>query len=149
MATYGDIKQAGFKVDTADLLGFKYQAYIAACRGLALSKPDLYFEMRAQVMEGVRAKIIEDLYNTLYAAMSVGRDKSGAEIFPGGKFGHTVFVPNYPQDKINVFCVEAVTNMSDDINRCMDIILPDDFEKLAAGKLNLKGRGETITLGTA
>ena len=149
MTTYGDIQKAGFKVDTADLLGFKYQAYIAAVRGLALSKPDQYFEMRAQVMEGVRAKIIEDLYDTLYSVMSVGRDKNGDQIVNGGLFGNTVYVPNYPQDKINNFCVEAVTNMSDDINRCLDIILPDDFHKLAADKLELKGRGNTISLGTA
>ena len=144
--TYLQLQTAGFKVDTSDLLGLKYQAYLAAVRGLALSKPDQYFKMRAEVMEGVQSQIIKNLYDTLYAVLSVGTRPDGNVIFAGTVFGSPPYRPEYPQNKVNDFCVSVVRDLGDHINRCIDLILPDDFEKLAASKLHLKGRGNTISI---
>ena len=38
----------------------------------------------------------------------------------------------------------AATDMAEWINDAIDIILPDDFEKIAMGKLRLKGKGSSI-----
>ena len=135
---------ANFRLDTDDVLGFNYQAYVADVRALALSKPAEYFELRKEVLEKVRRDAVGDVYKTLFNVLSKGTDKNGNVI--GAKFGAGSYIPNYPSQKINDFAIEVASDMADHINRAIDIILPDDFEKLAAGKLNLKGRANTIDI---
>ena len=136
--------EAKFRLNTDDVLGFNYQAYVADVRALALSKPDQYFKLRKDVLEKVRRDAVGDVYKTLFNVLSAGTDKAGAPI--GTVFGRGVYIPHYPSQKINDFAIEVASDMADHINRAIDIILPDDFEKLAAGKLNLKGRANTIDI---
>lgn len=52
--------------------------------------------------------------------------------------------PGYPSQKINDIAIEIASVLAESMNRCVDIILPDDSEKLASGKMSLKGRANVI-----
>jgi hypothetical protein len=135
-----------FMLDTNDVLGFSYQSYVSKIRALALSKPDKYFTLREEVLKSVKNDAVGNLYKTLFAVLSKGEtlagDPIGSDAKLGGRAGQ--FCPGYPSQKINDFCIQVAQDLADHINRAIDIILPDDFEKLAAGKLNLKGRANVI-----
>lgn len=135
-----------FQLDTNDVLGFAYQEYVAEVRALALSKPDKYFLLRKEVLRSVKNDAVGNMYKTLFAVLSKGETLSGAQIGTGDAHlgGRNGLHPNYPSQKINDFCIQVASDLADHINRAIDIILPDDFEKLAAGKLNLKGRASVI-----
>lgn len=130
-----------FKLDTDDVLGFNYQAYVAEIRSLALSKPAEYFQLRKEVLKKVKTDAVGNIYKTLFNVLSKGHDLTD---HPIGKLGTGGYVPAYPSQKINDFAIQVASDMADHINRAVDIILPDDFEKLASGKLSLKGRANVI-----
>ena len=135
-----------FELDTNDVLGFAYQEYVSEIRALALSKPAEYFKLRKEVLKEVKNEAVGQLYNTLFSVLSKGEKLGGGPIGtpPYHLGGRSGLHPNYPSQKINDFCIQVASDLADHINRAIDIILPDDFEKLAAGKLNLKGRANVI-----
>jgi hypothetical protein len=92
------------------------------------------------VLRSVKNDAVSQLYKTLFNVLSKGTRLDGRPI---GKLGDSLH-PNYPSHKINDFCIGVASDLADHINRAIDIILPDDFKKLAAGKLNLKGRANVI-----
>lgn len=129
-----------FQLDTNDVLGFSYQEYVADIRAMALAKPADYFLLRKEVLKSVKNDAVSALYKTLFNVLSKGTNLDGRPI---GRLGSELH-PNYPSQKINDFCIQVASDLADHINRAIDIILPDDFEKLASGKLNLKGRANVI-----
>ena len=136
-----ELKNNKFFLDTDDVLGFGYQEYVASIRALALSKPAEYFNLRREVLKKVKIDAVSNLYKTLFNALSSGTDIHSKPI---GILGSGNFKPNYPSQRINDFCIQVASDLADHINRAIDIILPDDFEKLASGKMSLKGRGNVI-----
>ena len=131
-----------FFVPTDDVLGFEYQAYVAKVRSLALATPSEYFELRRVVLKQVKSDAVGSLYNTIFNVLTEGRDIKGNPI---GALGRSEEMrPHYPSQKVNDFAIEVCGVMADHLNRAIDLILPDDFQKLAEGKLNLKGRADTI-----
>lgn len=130
-----------FFLDTNNVLGFGYQEYVAGIRALALSKPAEYFDLRREVLKKVKTDAVANLYKTLFNVLSTGTDINSRPI---GVLGTGNFKPQYPSQKINDFCIQVASDLADHINRAIDIILPDDFEKLASGKMSLKGRANVI-----
>ena len=137
---------ASFKLDTNNILGFEYQEYVADIRALALSQPAEYFKLRKEVLKKVKTDAVGNLYKTLFNVLSDGFGLDGKPIT--AKFG-VDYKPSYPANKINDFCIDVASDLADHINRAIDIILPDDFEKLASGKMSLKGRGNVISDATS
>ena len=136
-----ELKNNKFFLDTDDVLGFGYQEYVASIRALALSKPAEYFNLRREVLKKVKIDAVSNLYKTLFNVLSSGTDIHSKPI---GILGSGNFKPNYPSQRINDFCIQVASDLADHINRAIDIILPDDFEKLASGKMSLKGHGNVI-----
>lgn len=133
-----------FELNTNDVLGFDYEMYVSSIRALALSQPAKYFELRRQVLKTVKKDAVGSLYKTFFNVLSKGQDINGKEI---GLLGSSeAYTPSYPSQKINSFALEVSSDLADHINRVIDIILPDDFEKIASAKLTLKGRGTNIDL---
>lgn len=131
-----------FFMNTDNVLGLEYQAYVAKVRSMALGSPKDYFELRRKVLQSVKSKAIGDLYKTIFTVLSLGKDTGGNPI---GALGATEeMTPGYPADKINDFAVDVVRDLSNHLDRVVDIILPDDFNKLAEGKTTLKGLGSII-----
>lgn len=137
---------ASFKLDTNNILGFEYQEYVADIRALALSQPAEYFKLRKEVLKKVKMDAVGNLYKTLFNVLSEGHGLDNKPIT--ATFGVN-YKPMYPANKINDFCIDVASDLADHINRAIDIILPDDFEKLASGKMSLKGRGNVISDATS
>ena len=127
-----------FRVDTNDILGFNYESYISTVRATALSDPKTYFALRKTVMEKVRRDAVGSIYTTFFNVLTSGTDVNDDPI------SGFDYQPCYPSDKVSLFAQKAAKHMTQFCNECVDIILPDDFEKLAERKLNIKGQANTI-----
>jgi len=132
------MEATNFRVDTNDVLGFNYEAYIADVRAIALSDPSSYFKLRKTVMEKVRRDAVGSIYTTFFNVLTTGTDVEGNAI------SGFEYQPCYPSDKVSLFAQKAAKHMTQFCNECVDIILPDNFEKLAERKLNIKGQANTI-----
>lgn len=132
-----------FRVNTNDVLGFDYESYIADVRALALSDPKAYFLLRKTVMEKVRRDAVGSIYTTFFNVLTLGQDVNNIDI-GGFNIGGIHCTPKYPSDKVSLFAQKAAKHMTQFCNECVDIILPDNFEKLAERKLNIKGQANTI-----
>ena len=136
-----------FKLDTNDVLGFSYQEYLNNVRAIAIGKPQEYFELRSAVMEKVKRDAVKNLYETLFAVLSTGKDSAGNDIAASGgtiKLGAGKYVPSYPTQKINDLVLNMAHKLGEDLSDVIDIILPDDFDKLAGAKLTIQGRSSEI-----
>ena len=127
-----------FRIDSSNILGFDYEAYIADVRALALSNPAEYFKLRKIVMEKVRRDAVGSIYTTFFNVLTAGTDVNDDAI------SGFDYKPCYPSDKVSLFAQKAAKHMTQFCNECVDIILPDNFEKLAERKLNIKGQANTI-----
>ena len=130
-----------FKLDTNNVLGLDYGLYVEAVKALAISKPSEYYELRREVLMKVKADAIGNLYNTFFAVLSEGKDLAGNPI---GMLGKDKLIPKYPSQDINNFSIQAASHLSEYINKCVDIILPSDFEKLSANGLKIQGHAARI-----
>lgn len=130
-----------FELDSEIVLGFKYEAFISSVRSMALSNPSAYFELRKEVMKKVRSDAVGQLYKTFFNVLTEGKDFKGAPI---GRLGSGDLIPCYPPQKVNDLAISAANDMAAWIDKAVDILLPDDFEKLASSKLHLKGKSMTI-----
>jgi hypothetical protein len=130
-----------FMLSTDDVLGFLYQEYVTEIRSMALSKPSEYFALRREVLRKIKSDAVGNLYKTLFNVLSLGTDLRGNPI---GTLGTGNLVPHFPSQKINDFAIKIASMMADELNKAIDIILPDDFDKIASGKLSLKARGGII-----
>ena len=69
-----------FFLETDDVLGFTCAEYVSKVRGLALSKPSEYFELRANVMKKVKSDAVKNLYKSIFNVLSRGTDVDNKHI---------------------------------------------------------------------
>ena len=123
---------------THDVIPPSYELYISKIQNLALSKPEKYFTLRQEVIKYVKKDGVGKFYETLIAVLSKGEtldgEPIGSDVKLGGKIGQ--FCPMYPPESINLLCIQIANDLCDHINRAIDTILPDDFEKLKNIKKN-------------
>ena len=137
----GNVQDSKFFLDPEDVLGFGFQQYSSNIRGLALSKPGEYYKLRAEVMKQVKVDACRNLYTTIFNILSKGRKFDGGSI---GVFGTGDYVPNFPSHKINDFSISVAAQLGESLNKIIDILLPDDFTKLASSKLEIQGKASSI-----
>ena len=131
-----------FYVDVNNVLGFEYQSYISTITALALSKPDEYYKMRAETLAKVRNGIIQKIYATIFNVLHLGKDGDNNAI---GTLGKGAYIPHYPGPKINDLTISLTSELSDNLEKVIDIILPQEFITLANKSLTLKGRASLVT----
>ena len=61
-----------------------------------------------------------------------------------GQFGTGDYVPKFPSHKINDFSISVAAQLGESLNKIIDILLPDDFTKLASSKLEIQGKASSI-----
>ena len=136
-----------FQVDTNDVLGFSYGAYISSVTALSLSNPGQYHALRASVLKSVKTEAVKDLYNTIFNILNKGTTVEGQTITAGtglATLGQAPYIPGYPSQKINDIALLIARDMSDHLDDVVDIILPHNFERLASAALSLKGRASVL-----
>ena len=79
-------------------------------------------------MKSVKSEAVKNLYKSFFAILAKGTTVNGDAI---GDFGRGKLVPS---QKINDFTIEVAATLGEALNKVIDIILPDDFDKIASAK---------------
>lgn len=130
-----------FELDTNDVLGLNYSAYVDNMRALALTKPGEYFTLRQQVQKKVKEDAVAQVYKTVFNVLTLGKNSISQPI---GLLGTGNYIPGYPSQKVNNIAIQGARIMAEFLDSVCDIILPGDFETLASSKMALKGRANVI-----
>ena len=130
-----------FLLNTDDVLGFSYEAYIQKIRAISISSPQSYFDMRAEVLQKVKRDAVSNFYRTLFAVLTEGKDLAGNPIIKNQS--GTPLVPGYPSQKTNSLAIAGASEMNSWCEKALEIILPD-FNSIASHKLVVKGAGDVI-----
>ena len=113
---------------------------------MAISHPGDYYKLRSELMLNLKRQIVTDMYTKIYDVLSkgtIGTDCATAD-HGGFRIGQAPLIPCYPSQKINDFSISVASLLGDELNKVIDILLPESFDKIAASKLTINGRSDTI-----
>ena len=119
-----------FKVNPQNYLSISWNRYRSDLYALALAKPSVYAKIRQDVLDKVKNDAITDMYDTLFNVLNEGKVAGQSLI----KDGSTVFVPSYPEQKVNEFCLSACKSLESIVDEAIEILLPLDINKIVAGR---------------
>ena len=126
-----------FKVDPDDVLGIAYSRYKTTVYALALSKPALYYDGRAIIVDQIKEAAIKGIYNTIYDFLKSG--KCG-----GTRVEDALKTPNlqpcYPSAKINELAIGAAESLDEIIEKCIAVVLPANYDDIAQKKITQQGQ---------
>ena len=131
------------------LTGLNFKRWKNKMYSLALSSPKQYYALREAVLDKVQTQIVKDLYKIFYNALIKGEDKDGNPIrFAGGDGIQAVALgkPDYMPHICNNIAMEAVSDLESHINKIVDILVPQDLEKIASTKMTISGKAESINV---
>ena len=136
-----------FLLDTDDVLGFAYSEFLSAIRGLAISHPGEYYTLRSNLMKTIKRDAVGMLYKSIFNALSLGCDKDRNPINGTNySLGRAPYVPQYPSQKVNDIAIRVASILGEELNKVVDLLMPDEFESIASKKLQIKGAANAIQL---
>ena len=131
------------------LTGLSFKKFKNSMYSLALSSPKTYYAIRAATMEQIETQIVKDLYKIFFNALTKGATKDGTPIeCPAGdgvkatKLGDV----SYPTHLINNLAMEAVSDLQTHIHKIIDIIVPQDLDKISNVQSKITGQAESINI---
>ena len=110
-------------------------------------------ELNPEVLTGaacinkIESEIVDDVYKIFFKALTLGQTKGGVNIESDGTGGvpATSLGPvNYPTHLINNLAMEAVADLQQHINKIIDIIAPQDLEKISNMQAKVSGAAESL-----
>ena len=122
-----------FKVKPKNQLGLEFQKTRAKLLSLALSKPELYFDLREKVITAITEHSVESAYNSYWDLLTEGKygvDSREQLIWPD----RTKFQPNLPESEVNRFALKVANAIKEIAEEAVDEILPMDVDELAKRK---------------
>ena len=125
------------RVNTGNYLGIKFAAYEAQLYKMALSMPDRYFAMRQEVFEYLTETFAEEIYNRFFMLMTNGQKANGDQLIKIN--GSNPLYPNVEIKEINKFALSAAQTMKEISEKCMDKLLPIDFDTIMKRKITKDG----------
>jgi hypothetical protein len=136
-----------FRLNTDNVLGFGYQEYLSSIRGLAISQPGEYYKLRSELMKTIKRDAVGALYTSIFNALSLGRDAKENNIGRGSvQLGRGEYVPQYPSQKVNDLAIRIASVLGEELNKVVDLLMPDEFESIASKKLQIKGASNAIDI---
>lgn len=123
---------SSFKVDPNNFLGHNYEDFLSKMYALALSNPTAYFELRRSIIDKVKRASISKLYDQFYSVLTDGKLVEGQALFIGAASG---YVPKYPEQKVNDFCLSAAATLDEILNDLCNIIIPDKMNEIMGDKI--------------
>ena len=127
-----------FKLNPANQLGLDYQKSRARLMSLALTKPDKYYALRAQVIEKLTVTQVKNIYDQYWDILSQGKisatDRLTYDGSDAGLPGADLFIPGMPESKIGEFalrCANAIREIAED---AVEELLPSNHLDLAQRK---------------
>jgi hypothetical protein len=117
-------------VDPLNYLGHSHDAYLAKMYTLALSKPTEYLHLRETVKEKVKRAAVTAIYSEYYSILTKGKLANGTSIY-----GSVQYEPNYPQQKVNDFCIGAADTLNAILDDLCEIVIPDKMNQIMGDKI--------------
>ena len=135
-----------FRIDTSNYLGIEHSNFKNKLMEIALTTPADYFELREFVLRAVKEQAIKTFYDTIYYVLSEGKltAASPAGSAAGAARRAGLFLPKYPKQKITEIALQGAKTMDSIIDDVIEIILPIDYQQLAAQRLSRKGEANGI-----
>ena len=129
-------EKSKFYINIANELGLSYKKQRAALLGTALAKPANYYNLRAEIVEKLTVKQVEQAYKTYWDLLKLGHlpgTNQPIEYKDGGD-NDAKLVPDLPEHLINKFSSRVAATLEEIAEECVSMIMPDDFLKLAQEK---------------
>ena len=120
-----------FKLNPANQLGLDYQKSRAKLMSLALTKPETYYKLRAEVIEKLTVEQVKNIYNQYWDILSEGKISATDRLTYDGT---DPFIPGMPESKIGEFalrCANAIREIAED---AVEELLPSNHLDLAQRK---------------
>jgi hypothetical protein len=135
-----------FQLNPANVLAYEFQLYISNIKALALSKPDKFFQLRAEVIQQLKIDAVSNLYKSVFELLTTGRALNKRPIGSDVRLGEGQLIPRYPSQLVNDICISMASDLGKALDNAIEIILPSDFESLSNSQLKLKGKGTGISI---
>ena len=138
-----------FKIDTTNYLGIGHSTFKNKLLEIALTQPAQYFKIRENVLKNVKEKAISNMYETFYSVMTEGKIGGVNAAYDGGNLiagldVNTMFVPNYPNQKVTEFALGAAKTLDSICDECIEIIMLLNYKDLAEARLARKGEANRM-----
>ena len=136
-----------FKIDTADYLGMKHEAYKTKLFQLAIVSPKDYFKIREQVLEKVKTQAVETQYEVYYNLLTMGEDPdgipyvSGSGDTPGVGSLRDYFYPSVPLQECNQFALKASKTIDAICEEAVEMLIPMNYKEIAEKRLAKRTEG--------
>ena len=127
-----------FQIDPLSVCGISHTSYLTSLRESALQKPGEYFKLRNIVHSYLKETSLSSLYLMLFNILTTGKNNQNDAI--GGVLGNPPFIVAYPSNKINSIVLEIINNLSADLDRVLEIVVPIDINKLADSNFMLQSK---------
>lgn len=128
-----------FQVDTSNYMGFQYEEYLNELQALAMSQPSKYYEMRKSVLKLLKQKVVSDVYKEYYGLLTTGNVGNGNPILDTLKIS-----PNFPNQEASKFALESAKTINQILDKCLDLILPNNHLDVAQLRIRRKHAGDNI-----
>ena len=129
-----------FKVRPSNQLGIEHTRARNKLMAVALSKPELYYELRDDAYKSITVDLVDKIYATYWNLLVDGTKPDGSKLM----LGLTAFSPALPESQAGLFALRAAKAVEEIANEAIDTILPRDFKDLAQtrSKQILQGEGK-------
>jgi len=134
-----------FKVDTSNYLGLSNAKFKNELLRLALTKPEDYFKLRADVLEKITERIVKNMFETFYNVMTDGTVDDGAgtpvaaSAVKDAGGANNVFKPNMAYQDVSKFALSASETLQGICEECVEKLLPLNYRDLAESRMARKG----------
>ena len=129
-----------FKIDTDIELGIAYASYKNKVYKLAITKPELYYDIREQAVRELKATACKTLYNTIYYFLKDGTfngrsiketGNNSSMTYKAGQGGITTELrPQLPSADINSIALGASETLNKIMDYCIKLALPPDYKSI-------------------
>jgi hypothetical protein len=96
----------------------------------------VYAKIRQDVLDKVKNKAINNMYDTFFDVLNEGTVDKAPIIADGSK----IYKPAYPEQEINSFCLSACKTLESIVDECIEILIPIDYNKILNSKYAEVGR---------
>ena len=127
-----------FKVNTDNILGYEHDAFKNKLMQLSLTNTASYFNLRNQIYANIKTGMIKKMYITFYNLMTIGAltTNAGLADAPGSAANGVnipgfEFTPNFPEDKVSEFALDAARTLEKLLAHCLDLIMPPQYYEQA------------------
>ena len=140
---------ASMFLDVNNLTSLDFRKWKSTMYSLALSNGRGYYKLRSVLLQELEGNLALLLYRTIYNILALGQNAEGNPIQTKSEAGDPSIklgAPNFPMPKINQISMSCVSDLQNSLEQIIEILMPEQFEKIASSKMVLAGKGQSVSL---